>query len=58
MGLEGKKVKIFFKDGESVRCRVALVLEESIGFLIFKTDYGTESIPNANIVRVEVLNDN
>lgn len=56
MGLVGKKCKIFFKDGLQVRCRTGLILEESIGFLIFKTDYGTESFPNANIIRVEVLN--
>lgn len=55
MGLVGKKCKIFFKDGENVRCRVGLILEESISFLIFKTEFGTESFPNCNVVRVEVL---
>lgn len=55
MGLVGKKCKIFFKDGESVRCRIGLITEESISFLSFKTDYGNESLPNVNIVRVEVL---
>ena len=56
MGLEGKRCKIFFKDGQIVRCRVGTILEESIGFLIFRTDFGTESFPNCTVVRVEVLN--
>ena len=55
MGLVGHKCKIFFKDGDLVRCRVGLVLEESVSYLIFKTDYGQESLPHVNVVRVEVL---
>ena len=55
MGLAGKIVKIFFRDGEQVRCRTGKVIEEGISFLIFQTDFGTESFANANIVRIEVL---
>lgn len=55
MGLDGKKCKIFFKDGNSVRCRVGVIVEESVSFLIFKTEFGKESLPNCNIVRVEVI---
>ena len=55
MGLVGKKCKIFFKDEGRVRCRIGDVIEESVGFLIFRTEYGVESFPNCNVVRVEVL---
>ena len=56
MGLVGKKCKIFFKDDGRVRCRIGVILEESVSYLIFRTDYGQESFPHCNVVRVEVLN--
>lgn len=55
MGLAGKIFKIFFKDGERVRCRVGKVLEESLSFLTFQTDFGVECLANTNIVRIELL---
>ena len=55
MGLAGKKVRVFFRDGEIVKPRVAEVIEESEGFLTIKNKYGTEALPNCNVVRVEVL---
>lgn len=55
MGLVGKLVKIFFKDGDRVRCRIGKVLEESLSFLTFQTDFGAECLANTNIVRIELL---
>jgi hypothetical protein len=56
MGLAGKKCNIFYKDSEQIKKRVAVIVEESIAFLTIKNEFGTEAIPNCNIIRVEVLN--
>lgn len=56
MGLVGKKVRVFFKDGSQVKPRVAVVLEESTGFLVIKNEFGIEALPSVNIIRIEVLN--
>lgn len=54
-GLVGKKCKIFYEDSGQVKPRVAVVLEESTGFLTIKNEFGTEALPLCKIVRVEVL---
>lgn len=55
MGLVGKRVKVFYRDGSQVKPRVAVVLEESVTFLVLKTEFGTDALPMCQVVRVEVL---
>ena len=55
MGNVGKKANIYFKDGDTVKRRVGEIVEEGVGFLTIKNNFGTEMLPNCNIVRIEVL---
>ena len=54
-GSVGKKANIWFQDRDTVKRRVGVIVEEGVGFLTIKNEFGTEMLPNCNIVRIEVL---
>ena len=55
MSVVGKKVKIVFDDGEKVNYRDGMLISQSELFFELRTDKGTELIPVARVVRIEVL---
>jgi hypothetical protein len=53
--MEGKKIKIYFDDGEKVSSRMGTVTQQDDFFLTLD---GRESIPKNRIVRIEVIDKN
>ena len=56
IGLVGKKCKIFYTDDLTgkVQPRIATVISEGVGLLIFENEYGIEGLPYGRIIRVVV----
>lgn len=55
VGLVGQKAKIFYEDEGKVQPRIATIVSESAGFLMWENDYGLEAMPLHKIVRVVIL---
>jgi len=51
----GKRVKIVYDDGNRVVTKFGVLQNSDANFLSFKSEIGSEIVPIARIIRLEVL---
>ena len=55
IGLVGKKARIYFEDEGKVKPRIATIVSENAGFLMWENEFGVEAMPLHKIVRVVII---